>query len=112
MNTNAQTQDFQTSLDNFCKLLQDKINEHYKKDFAVLTPPTITVDIGSKYIRIVRNENNANCSPSRSVWGFVNRANGDILKAAGWKAPAKHARGSIYNQDPWQGMGVYGPHYL
>jgi hypothetical protein len=27
--------------------------------------------------------------------GFIDLTNGDILKADGWKAPAKHARGNI-----------------
>lgn len=30
-----------------------------------------------------------------SAFAFVDMTNGDILKAASWKAPAKHARGNI-----------------
>ena len=35
---------------------------------------------------------------------------GDLLKAATWKAPAKHARGNII--DGTARYGVYGPEYL
>lgn len=36
---------------------------------------------------------------SLSVYCFVDMRNGDILKAASWKNPAKDARGSIWNAD-------------
>lgn len=36
----------------------------------------------------------------RSVWGFINLENGDVLKADGWKKPALNfARGNIYKAD-------------
>ena len=44
-----------------------------------------------------------------SVWGFVAKEDGvhkglrmkagDVLKAAGWSAPAKHTRGNIFNKN-------------
>jgi hypothetical protein len=38
---------------------------------------------------------------------------GDILKAASWKAPAKHARGNVFDGNWGIGsVGVYGPAYL
>ena len=33
------------------------------------------------------------------VHSFVEVATGNVLKAAGWKAPAKHARGNIWDDD-------------
>lgn len=52
-----------------------------------------TVDAlpGKKYARLVTVRN----GQRSSAMGFVNLENGDILKADGWKAPAKHARGNI-----------------
>ncbi len=44
---------------------------------------------------------------------FVDMETGDVLMPASWAAPAKHARGNIYDQ--WNGlksMGPYGPAYL
>tara|TARA_B100001113_G_C21078766_1_gene608921 strand:- start:317 stop:730 length:414 start_codon:yes stop_codon:yes gene_type:complete len=61
---------------------------------------------GSKYIRI---------DTDRSVWGFVNKANpkfevGDILKAAGYRAPAlNRARGNIFRE---YSVAWTGPHYI
>jgi hypothetical protein len=49
----------------------------------------------------------------RSAWAFVDKTTGDVLKAASWKKPAKHARGNIF--DEWNGLksvGPYGPAYL
>ena len=38
---------------------------------------------------------------------------GDVLKAAGYSAPAKHARGNIYDDDQgMKGMAWTGPAYL
>ena len=58
----------------------------------------ISVKPGSKFIKIIRDH---------SVWGFVAKADGthkglpmkmgDVLKAAGWSAPAKHTRGNIFD---------------
>ena len=104
---------FNAHLQAFVEIVQNKINENYKKFSPNIHAPTITIDPrGKKYLRIVRNENNHNCYPKQSVWGFVDVKTGDILKADGWKKPAKHSRGSIYNEDPWKGMGIYGPNYI
>ena len=59
---------------------------------------TITIKPGRKFIKIIRDN---------SVWGFVAKSDGvhkgvpmiagDVLKAAGWSAPAKHTRGNIFD---------------
>ncbi len=69
------------------------------------------VEVGNKFIRIWHGT---------SCWGFISRVDGDLkgspikkgdlLKAATWKAPAKHARGNII--DGTARYGVYGPDYL
>jgi hypothetical protein len=36
-----------------------------------------------------------------------------VLKPAGWKTPAKHARGNIFDdRNGLKHMGMYGPAYL
>ena len=56
-----------------------------------------------------------------SVWGFVAKTDGllkgipyfvgDVFKAAGWAAPAKHVRGSIFDANTdW--FSWTGPNYL
>ena len=56
-----------------------------------------------------------------SVWGFVAKTDGvlkgipyfkgDVFKAAGWRAPAKHVRGSIFD-DSTSWFSWTGPRYL
>lgn len=66
----------------------------------------IIVKEGSKYIRI---------DTENSVWGFINKGNdkfkvGDILKAAGYRAPAlNRARGNIFES---YSVAWTGPHYI
>ena len=56
-----------------------------------------------------------------SVWGFIAKTDGvlkgipyfvgDVFKAAGWRAPAKHVRGSIFSsKSNWYSWT--GPNYL
>lgn len=69
----------------------------------------LSYKVNKKYIKVMVNENGKDCS----VWAFINRTNGDVLKAASWNAPAKHARGNVF--DEWGGMRyitAYGPVYL
>ena len=76
----------------------DRDNEIHNKmrlEFAT----GIEVSYGSKYIKIVTGKHGGN----RSVWGFIVNTDqdkkfkkGDLLKAAGWAAPARNAaRGNI-----------------
>ena len=62
-----------------------------------------TVEEGSKFLRIVRKSHG-----STSVYCFVNKLNGDILKAAGYKAPAKGARGSVFKPETYAHADPYG----
>lgn len=50
----------------------------------------IECEMGQKNIRLVVGE-----PGNRHVHAFVDIATGDLLKAAGWKAPAKGARGNL-----------------
>lgn len=68
---------------------------------------TLELESGRKYTRLVMTQGS-----HRSVWGFVNNETGDILKAASWKAPAKHARGNIKDRDTYKTYPWTGPHYL
>lgn len=74
----------------------------------------VTLEAGKKFIRVVRQEKRRDTGEihGRSVYCFIQIDNGDILKAAGWKAPAKHARGSVFNANILEGCGPYGVAYL
>lgn len=61
---------------------------------------TMEVQEGPKRLRIVKTEDINGKEPRRSVHCFIDRETGDILKAAGWKAPAPRGkRGSIIELD-------------
>lgn len=69
----------------------------------------LVVEMMQKRARIVADRGDCD----RSAWAFIDLATGDILKAAGWKRPAKHARGNINTPtDGVEFVGVYGPAYL
>ena len=71
------------------------------------------VEEGRKYLKIVKDTGN-----QKMVWGFVVKEDdrmfraGDILKAAGWSAPARNrARGNILDGD-FSWVRWTGPEYL
>jgi hypothetical protein len=65
---------------------------------------------GGRYIKVVRcNES----GQKGAAWAFIDRSNGDVLKPASWAAPAKHARGNIFDEQKGMGqIGPYGPAYI
>jgi len=102
--------DFDTALNDFLAYCQAMINDHFAKRLPNLEPDVLSIDPrGRKYVRIVRAGANGT---SRSVYCFVNRENGDVLKAASWKAPAQYARGTVYGPPEGYGVTVYGGEYL
>lgn len=66
--------------------------------------PKLSVRDGHRYLIITRDG---------SAHAFIDKTNGDILKPATYRAPAKHARGNIFADDNGMNcMGPYGPCYL
>lgn len=77
--------------------------------FPTLAKPNFRFDDGLRYIRVVRFEGGI----TSSVHCFIDKTNGDVLKAESWKRPARHARGNIFNPDNGLVcMGPYGASYL
>jgi hypothetical protein len=93
----------------FVKVAQGIIDTHMAANFPNLDRPILSIDKGGrKYARIVRDDGS-----QKSVHCFVEIATGDILKPAGWKSPAKHARGNINDADGGaSAMTPYGAKYL
>ena len=100
--------DFNAALDTFVRTTQQMLHDFYERNFTRVFAPKLTIERGNKNVRIVSNDQ----SGSRSVFCFVRIADGAILKAAGWKAPAKHARGSIYVNAGQDALTPYGAAYL
>ena len=88
----------------------DEVTANMRFEFAT----GIEVLYGKKYIKIVTGKHGGN----RSVWGFIVNTDkdkkfkkGDLLKPAGWAAPARNAaRGNILEGE--YAINWTGPLYL
>ena len=95
-----------TALGSFVNNMQAMLDENYKGN---VNAKVLSMTFGKKYVKIISKGKAENYG---SVWAFIDMSNGDILKPAGWNAPAKHARGNIYTDDYMKHMTIYGPEYL
>jgi hypothetical protein len=102
MNITEQIEKFRAALENM--LVQHRA-EHFPN--STLPMPSVEISIGKTFARIIKVDGS-----SRSAYGFIDLKNGDLLKAASWKAPALHARGNIFADDMLAGCGPYGMAYL
>jgi hypothetical protein len=92
--------------------------------FTHAPPPTHRADyISDKWARVVTVELRNDKPIDSSVYAFVclkdgntkalgNVKAGDIHKAAGFKVPAKHARGSVFQEDFGKCLTAHGIVYL
>jgi hypothetical protein len=98
----------------FVQAVQNNIVTGDRVSYPNLPPVTMSATRGQKFARVVTSRN-ADGS-DRSVYCFVELSTGDIYGPAGWKAPAKHARGNIRQGDQsnwWNGtLNAVGVRYL
>lgn len=90
--TARSAEEFDTALETFVRLAETNAN----KEKSELNQVTLTVERGRRYCKVISTYVRA--SDQRSVFCFVDQ-DGTILKADGWKRPAKGARGSIFGAD-------------
>ena len=102
---------FDEAMDN----LLVKIQESYSGWGGNRMDRTLNLSLrpGRKFIKVVKDN---------SVWGFVSLVDGehkgapikvgDIMKAATWRAAAKHSRGSIFDAEMHKSFSWKGPNYL
>ena len=104
--------DFNKELIVYVEGVQEVVNKYYAQHYTNLVPCLIQVEGGRKYVKI--SSTNDGGAGSKSVHSFINTENGDVLKPASWKTPAKHARGNIFS--PKNGLEAIGPsghvHYM
>jgi len=87
--------------------------------------PSMEIEIGEKFARVTYCELYKDAAePSHhsavafiALCEFENKGlgkvrAGDVFKSASYKAPAKHARGNIYDESGVDCWGWHGPHYL
>jgi hypothetical protein len=76
-----------------------------------LAEPVLAFNLGQRYARVIRKDSTA--SAGGSAYCFIDLTNGDVLKAASWKAPAKGARGNLADaHGGLKAVGQYGAIYL
>jgi len=76
-------------LDEYLNVLTENTRKHFAKHYPSLDLPQFEVEPGRKYNKVVMVDN------QRMVHSFVDNE-GNVYKAAGWRAPAKGVR---YNLD-------------
>ena len=69
---------------------QALIAAEFKTRCPLLKPPTLERDDGRRYVRVWRRGEG-----DRYAYCFIDRTNGDVLKTATWRGPAKGARGNV-----------------
>jgi hypothetical protein len=101
------TEQFEAKLAEFVPGLEALVGDYYRKAFPGNTLPKFSIERGVKYIRVVRAD------PHKSAYCFLD-FQGNIYKCEGWKKPAKHIRGSIFDEkfSFGKGLGPYGATYL
>ena len=82
--------DFETTLIHFINEWEDRVRPHWEREFSNLEFKPLTYTKGRKYAKIIQE--------GSRVVAFVDMKTGDIFKPAGWKAPAKHARGNLFSE--------------
>jgi hypothetical protein len=100
--------DFDAAFGLFMEIIKKNSDAYMTARFPTLPKCNFTAEPGSKYIRVVKSYND---NTGRSVFCFVNKKTGDVLKAATWKAPAKHVRGTIYDINNY-GVNEHGANYI
>lgn len=100
------------SLGKFLETINGFRTETYKKTFKEHTGlyETLSAEIGTKYIRIVSRKEGDKYGSCYCFLDFQ----GNIYKSASWKIPAKHIRGSVFDENcSWEkSLGPYGAAYL
>lgn len=108
---------FEAKFAEFLPALQAWQDDHYKTAYkGVLSADFYSAERGKKFIRIVAQRRDSSCVPleyGRSVYCFLD-FQGNIYKAESWKKPAKHIRGSIFDDNFSFGKSLttYGAVYL
>ena len=122
MNTKINQQDIIRRIYNYADMVQVKQDEYFKRyKFTHSPSDKIEVKIGRRYAKVIKLDRDWDDSGDPIVQGrggsvhsFVDMGNGDILKAAGWSAPAPNGvRGNIFNEDVGASVvNEHGANYL
>ena len=94
MTTEYTQLEIEFGLEQFIEKVNELVNEYYKNNFSNLEPETVSLAGGRTYWKLVKNT---------TVYGFVRKSDGAILKAASWRAPyikgKNYVRGYVTDSD-------------
>lgn len=99
-------------MDRLVDYIKEINRRYYEQHYPNLTPPKFRYQIGPTNIKVIDLTEDGK---DRSVWCFVERATGCIMKAAGWNAPEpkRYERGNIHLPEGWsKWLTHHGPQYL
>lgn len=89
---------FGTQFKSFLNGVIEKLTAHQTQ---INQYQNITTTEGKRYIKVIVGS---------SAWCFIDKNNGDVLKSASWNAPAKGARGNIFDEhNGLKYLTAYGP---
>ena len=96
-------------LDGFIAQCDEMLKEHYNtRHEGKVNPPEVVVTEGGKYYKVIKRDTVYQHS-SNYVWFFVDKEEGNIWKAASWKAPAKNfPRGNILTDNAKDVIAIHG----
>lgn len=124
---NSPNANFDAAFQTWMTGAQKVIDDHWiAQKFTHAQSPVLVAKHGTRYIivqRIDRDKEGNLQSDRGSAHSFIDKLGGkiegapssigDVLKPDGWKKPARHARGNIFDAKNGLGsMGPYGPAYL
>lgn len=119
MNKTFTEDEFNDALLRFIEGAQAKVDAHWKETFGNLDQDfqdqqheKLNVNPNSKrYVGIFATRP---CDTRFGrIYAFIDTTNGDVLKPATFRAPAKHARGNIFDaSNGLASVNHYGPAYL
>lgn len=79
-------------VDEYVHAIEIAYAKFYGDRFPMLDVPTIYVEYGRRFARVVSDEG---FGRQRFVHAFVDMTNGDVLKSAGWKSPQRSRDGRL-----------------
>jgi hypothetical protein len=110
--------DFEKYIDLYAYYVGKRTEEYFKESgFTRLVMPTIEVSKGGKrFVKVFKTEYAADGVKvhSKSIHSFVEKATGNVYKAASYKAPElNHVRANIYDYESLRkGVSHHGANYM
>jgi hypothetical protein len=100
----ASKSDILAALEAVLVKINDAFDIHYRKTFTYLKAPLVKIDgDGRKYLRV------STVGTQVSAYFFIDLSNGDVLKAASYKAPKLNfPRGNLFKGDVLSALTPHG----